>query len=287
MALHAEAVGFDSLWFPDHLLVDIGAMLGEDKAVRFGIWECWSILSALAAITSRVEIGSFVACTNFRNPALLAKMADTLDEVSGGRLILGLGGGYHEPEFRAFGYPTDHLVGRFEEALTIIHGLLRNGRLDFEGKYYSARECELLPRGSRSGGPPILIGAGQPRMLALTARFADCWHTFGIHDPSRLDGARKRVDAACVEVNRDPATLQRTIAVMVDFPGAYAGRIGDTVRKYRSARVAPVTGSPEEIAARLRGFAQAGVTHVQIWPEPNTMAEVDLLAPALELLDRE
>jgi len=112
------AWGFDSIWVQDHLLFDYG-----DPGVRpTGVWECWSLLAALAAVTTRVELGALVACTSFRNPALLAKMADTVDEISGGRLILGLGAGYHEPEFRAFGYPFDHLVGRFEEALQIIQG---------------------------------------------------------------------------------------------------------------------------------------------------------------------
>jgi len=143
MAQHAEAVGFDSLWVNDHLIFDLGAP-GEAPA---GGWESWSMLTALAAVTTRAEIGTFVTCTGFHNPALLAKMADTVDEISGGRLILGLGAGYHEPEFRAFGFPFDHLLGRFEESLQIIHSLLRNGAVDFQGRFHAARDCELHPRG--------------------------------------------------------------------------------------------------------------------------------------------
>src|SRR6516162_3824332 len=153
----AEAGGFDSLWVPDHLIIDFTAY-GVPAETRAGLWDCWSILAALAAVTTQVELGTIVACVGFRNPALLAKMADTIDEISGGRLILGLGAGYHEPEHRAFGYPFDHLVGRFEEALQIIHPLLRKGAVDFHGKYHQATECELRPRASRSAGPPILIG---------------------------------------------------------------------------------------------------------------------------------
>src|SRR4051812_36727843 len=145
MARHAEAVGFDSLWLPDHMIYDFAALGGMPGAPPWGVWECWSMLSALAAVTSRVDLGTIVACTGFRNPALLAKMAVTLDEISGGRLILGLGAGYHEIEFRMFGYPFDHLVGRFEEALQIICPLLRTGAVDFQGKFYTARQCELRP----------------------------------------------------------------------------------------------------------------------------------------------
>src|SRR3712207_2979464 len=137
----AEDVGFDSIWVPDHLLYFFP---GEEPR---GPWECWSILSAVAAVTHRVEIGPLVLCTNFRNPALIAKMADTVDEISGGRLILGLGAGWHEPEYRAFGFPFDHRASRFEEGIRIIHGLLRDGRVDFSGRYYQAQECELRPRG--------------------------------------------------------------------------------------------------------------------------------------------
>ena len=127
--------------------------------------------------TSRIELGPFVACNSFRNPALLAKMAVTLDEVSDGRLVLGIGAGWHEPEYHAFGYPYDDRVGRFEEALQIIAPLLREGRVDFEGRYCQARDCEIAPRGPRPAGPPILIGAQRPRMMRLAARFADIYDT--------------------------------------------------------------------------------------------------------------
>jgi hypothetical protein len=164
VAQRAEALGFASLWLPDHLLLRQGAMSEEGNSVM-GAWECWSLLAALAAATKRVELGTIVLSTSFRNPALLAKMADTVDEISGGRLILGLGAGWHEPEYRAFGYPYDHRASRFEEALTITATLLREGRIDFVGRYYEARECELRPRGPRPGGPPIMVGTRGPRMM--------------------------------------------------------------------------------------------------------------------------
>ena len=153
-AQHAEAIGLDSVWVFDHLLF---RSPGEPDE---GIREAWTTKTALAALVPRVELGSLVMCASFRSPTLMAKMAATLDDLSGGRVILGLGAGWHEPEFRAFGYPYDHLISRFEEAMAIIHPLLRDGAVDFAGEYYSARECELRPRGPRPQGPPIMIGAG-------------------------------------------------------------------------------------------------------------------------------
>lgn len=273
MARRAEEVGFDSVWVEDHLLFRGDVTGGPTE----GPWECWSLLAALAATTSRVEIGPLVTCTSFRNPALLAKIADTVDEISGGRLILGLGAGWHEPEYAAFGFPFDHRVARFEEALAIIHGLLRDGQIDFTGRYYTARECELRPRGPRPGGPPILMGTTRPRMLRLTARYADLWN---VYFPQDLEPLTASVDAACIDVGRDPATLTRTAALLIDATGEGARRSSANP----SGR-APIAGSPEEIAATLRGYAAAGIAHVQIWLEPNSPRGIEAFAPVLELLD--
>jgi alkanesulfonate monooxygenase SsuD/methylene tetrahydromethanopterin reductase-like flavin-dependent oxidoreductase (luciferase family) len=291
MAQHAESVGFDSLWFCDHLLYDFGTRAGVSGVPPWGLWECWSMLSAVAAVTTRVEIGTFVSCTSFRNPALLAKMADTVDEISGGRLILGLGGGYEETEFRAFGYPFDHLVDRFEEALQIIHTLARTGEIDFHGKYHSAERCELHPRGPRREGPPILIGARHTstRMLRLAAQYADYWNGFDIGQHiEKLITAREAVDTACMKVGRDPKTLQRTALLLVDLPRGYVRPHGDALRRYRSAFAggALALNKPDDLAELFRAFAREGVTLVHIWPEPNTLSTVDALAPVLELLDR-
>jgi alkanesulfonate monooxygenase SsuD/methylene tetrahydromethanopterin reductase-like flavin-dependent oxidoreductase (luciferase family) len=164
-ARQAEEAGFDSIWLYDHMLFRFP---GKPTA---GIWECWTVLSALAEATSRVELGTLVLCSPFRNPALLAKMAVTLDEVSGGRLILGLGAGWHQPEFDAFGFPFDHRVDRFEEALRIILPLVRAGRVSFQGTHSRAVDAAILPPGPRPNGPPILIGAAEgrdPAALAIT-----------------------------------------------------------------------------------------------------------------------
>jgi alkanesulfonate monooxygenase SsuD/methylene tetrahydromethanopterin reductase-like flavin-dependent oxidoreductase (luciferase family) len=271
MATTAEAVGFDSLWVSDHLIFRF-----EGKAPQ-GVWECWSLLSALAAVTSRVEIGPLVSCTGFRNPALLAKMAAAVDEISNGRLILGLGAGWHEPEYAAFGYRFDHRVGRFEEAFTIIRSLLRDGHVDFAGRWHTARDCELRPRGPRPGGPPLMIGSVAPRMLALCARHADLWNVWGKNDPAAIPPLRDLVDAACREVGRDPATLGRTVSVLVDLPGR-AGRPRE--------REPFLTGSPEELTEAFRAYARAGISHVQVVLDPNSVEGIEALAPVLANLDR-
>src|SRR5436189_2727120 len=180
IAQAAEAAGLDSIWVYDHLLF---RSPGEPTT---GIYEAWSVLAALAADTSGVEVGTIVLAIPFRNPAVLAKMAAAVDEISGGRLILGLGAGWHQPEFDAFGIPFDHKADRFEEALQIITPLLREGRVDFTGKYYSAPNCELRPRGPRPGGPEILVASFKPRMLKLTARYADSWNTAWLGLPTKL-----------------------------------------------------------------------------------------------------
>jgi alkanesulfonate monooxygenase SsuD/methylene tetrahydromethanopterin reductase-like flavin-dependent oxidoreductase (luciferase family) len=274
-AQRAEALGFDSLWVPDHLLL-------AWQEQTHGIWECWSLLAALAAVTSRVALGPLVACTAFRSPALLAKMADTVDEISGGRLVVGLGAGWNGPEDRAFGAPSDHRVDRFEEALQIIVPLLRTGKVDFDGKYYQARDCELLPRGHRPGGPPILIGAKGPRMLRLAATYADLWNAEGpMRRPEEIIPLRASGDAACIEVGRDPTTLSRSASVMINLPLAQAQ---SGLRSSAQSEL-PGTASHEEIAEMLRGYAREGLSHVQLWLTPNTIGSLEWFTAVLDLLD--
>jgi probable F420-dependent oxidoreductase len=280
MARTAEAMGFDSLWFVDHLLYQEGATTEPPQ----GVWECWSVLTGLAAVTERVELAPLVTCTGYRNPALLAKVADTVDEISGGRLILAIGSGWHDPEYRAFGFPYDHHYARFEEAVQIIHGLLRDGTIDFEGTYYSARECELRPRGPRGSGIPIMIGANGPKMLLLTARYADQWNTWlamGRSEPDAFPADNDLVDAACLEVGRDPATLERTASIMVDMNGRR-----EIPASMGPDRAQPLTGTPEEIADAIRAFAALGVSHLQLYPIPNTVATLRNFELVLRALGR-
>src|SRR5215207_5048830 len=181
----AEAVGFDTIWVADHLIFrNAGSVVMEPGTSR-GPHEAWTLLSAIAAVTSTVTLGPLVACNSFREPALLAKMADTLDDVSGGRLLLGLGAGWHMPEYTAFGFPFDHLAGRVDEALQIIVPLLKGQKVTFHGRYYNVDDAELRPRGSRPGGPPIWIGAKGPRMLRLVAQYADAYNSVWHADVSQ------------------------------------------------------------------------------------------------------
>lgn len=262
MALAAEEGGLDSVWCADHVL------FRTDKEGTRGIHEAWTLLAALAAVTTRVELGPLVLCVPFRNPALTAKMAATLDEVSGGRLILGLGCGWHEPEFDAFGYPFDHRVGRFSEALEIILPMLRTGTASIEGRWHAARDAALTPRGPRPEGPPILIAGKQPRMLELVARHADQWNAawYGHPDEAhelreRLERLREALDAA----GRDPATLELTAGVFV--------AVADDADAPESA----MRGSIEDIADALAGYAELGISHliVHLWPRtPDAVAQL-------------
>ena len=277
LARRAEDLGFDSLWVPDHFLPGSD---GDSEAI--GGWECWSLLAALAATTSRVELGPLVSCTGYRNPALLAKMATTVDEISGGRLVLGLGAGWAESEFRALGFPFDHRVGRFEEAIQIIAGLLRGGRVDFEGAFHAALDCELRPLGHRPHGLPIMVGASGPRMLGLTARYADAWNADFGSSPASIRLLNEAVDAACQQAGRDPDTLARSASVMVNVAG-HAAPGDNWVADVRAGRA--LSGSTQELATALRSYAYAGIEHVQVWLDPSTIAGVEALAPILSLLD--
>jgi alkanesulfonate monooxygenase SsuD/methylene tetrahydromethanopterin reductase-like flavin-dependent oxidoreductase (luciferase family) len=274
-----EDLGFDSIWVGEHLLYRF-----PDRGPR-GPWEAWTLMAAIASVTSRVEFGPLVACTNFHNPALLARQATMIDEISGGRLILGLGAGWNETEFRAYGFPYDHRIDRFEEAFTIIRALLREGAVDFDGRWYQVRDCELLPRGPRPAGPPLMIGSNRPRMLSITLPFVDSWNSWFADTGNRPDGVpalRERVDAACRDLGRNPADVERTVAVLVELPGG-SGRIQGG---YSKEAPEPMTGSPAEMAEVLRGYAREGIGHVQLVLDPITVESIRALAPVLAELDR-
>jgi len=278
MARAAEDIGLDSIWVGDHLLYRY-----EDQPAR-GPWEAWTQLAAIAAVTERVELGPLVAATSFHNPGMLAKKAATLDEISGGRLILGLGAGWNEAEYVAYGFPFDHRVSRFEEAFTIIRTLLHDGRGDFHGTYYSLTDAELLPRGPRPDGPPLMVGSIGERMLAITLPWVQSWNAwftwFG-NSPEGYRPIRDQVDAACRAVGRDPATLERTAAVFVALPGGSGRAQGSHDRPPADA----IPGDPETLAAALRAFAAEGIGHVQLVLDPITADSIRALAPTLALLD--
>ncbi len=274
LALAAESSGLDSVWCADHLLFRPG-----DEDETDGIHEAWTVLTAVAAITTRVEIGPLVLCVPFRNPALTAKMATTLDEVSGGRLILGLGCGWHEPEFDAFGYEFEHRVSQFAEALEIIVPMLRRGRATFDGRWQHAADAQVVPPGPRTNGIPILIAGKGPRMLDLVARHADQWNAAWYGPPEHADELRARtarLDAALDAAGRDRSSVERTAGIFV------AAGPGDDDRPDTA-----IAGGTDEIADALAGYAALGVSHliVHLWPR-TTEAVAQLGAAAVLARER-
>lgn len=269
VAQRAEADGFDSIWLADHLLYR-----NPGEPTR-GVWECWTILPALAEATRRVEIGTLVTCNSIRNPAVLAKMATTADEVSHGRLVLGVGAGWNEPEYQAYGLPFDHRVDRFEEALQIIRPLLREGHVDFAGKYYQARNCDNVPRGPRPQGPPLMVGGEGPRMIRLAARHADIWNTGYMGGPETMSDRLGKIDAACRETGRDRGTIGVTAQICLWFP--------DLVARRPSFAESPLTGNAHEIAEAMRGYERLGVQHIMIQCEPYSPESRRRLAEALRV----
>jgi alkanesulfonate monooxygenase SsuD/methylene tetrahydromethanopterin reductase-like flavin-dependent oxidoreductase (luciferase family) len=270
LAQGAERAGFDSIWLFDHLIYRF-----PERPVS-GPWECWTLLSSLAEATERVQLGTIVLCTAFRNPAVLAKMAVTLAAISENRLILGLGAGWHEPEFDAFGLPFDHKAGRFEEAIKIIVPLVRDGKVDFHGEYHSAPNCEMHPA-PPPGGVPVLIASGGPRMLRLTAEWADSWNTAWFGQPTLMHPRRAALNAACGEVGRAPDSLEVTAGVQVAFPdlGEMTMPVDDKDKV--------LTGTAQEIADGLRAYDELGVGHVIINVAPNTLAAQERLTEVLNL----
>src|SRR5262245_31025205 len=252
MARDVEAAGLDSIWVYDHLISVEG-----DGPVQ-GTWEAWTTLSALAAVTNRVKLGTLVSCTTFRHPGLLAKMAHTVAEISGDRLILGLGAGWHEPEYRAFGFPFDHRVDRFAESIEITATLLRKGRASVAGRHYAVTDCPLLPARADGGAVPILVGCGGgERMMALTARWADAWNGAWYGRPgAKFFELRAKLHEACEAIGRDPSTVEITIGMIM---GEAAPRV-------------PVNA--DAVAQALGEWHEAGVAHVIGLPDPTNQAGV-------------
>ncbi|EWT03017.1 luciferase [Intrasporangium oryzae NRRL B-24470] len=279
MARTAEDVGLDSLWLGDHLLYDLPG------GVTRGPWEAWTSLAALAAVTERVELGPFVASTSFHAPAMLAKQATTVDAISGGRIVLGLGAGWNEREYTAFGFPFDHRVSRFEEAFTIIRELVRDGRSDFRGRYHEVVDCVLDPRPSRPGGPPLMLGSTSPRMLRIGLPHVDLWNTWWSDYGNTVDGfvaLRARVEESAQAAGRAPGAVGATAAVLVQLEGGVGRTMGDG--SY-NLPVTPVPGDPAAISEHLHAMASAGAVHVQLVLDPITTDSIEIVGRALTVLD--
>lgn len=272
----AEEVGFDSVWVADHMLFRY-----PNETETQSRWECWSVLSAIAAVTETVQLGPLVSCMGFRNPAHLAKIAETVDEISDGRLVLAVGAGWHEPEFTSHGFPFDHRASRFEEGFQIVHELLRTGFSSFQGTYFHLIDGEVTPRGPRPNGIPLIGGTNGERLLRITARLADGWNTDWIGSPTVVPQLREAVDRACDEVGRDPATLSRSACVYIDLPAA-KGRFPLPRVDERQ----PGAMSHQQIIESIHQYAAEGLDEIMIWLDPNTIESVYEFGGLLQQLDR-
>jgi alkanesulfonate monooxygenase SsuD/methylene tetrahydromethanopterin reductase-like flavin-dependent oxidoreductase (luciferase family) len=277
MAQSAEAVGFDSVWLGDHLLYDLA--VGPR-----GPWEVWTSLAALAASTERVLLGPLVASAGFHEPAVLAKQAATVDGISGGRLILGLGSGWNEREYRAFGIPFDRRVSRFAEAFTIIRTLLADGEIDFTGEFYRVENCVLHPRATRPGGPQLMVGSTRPRMLSITLPYVDAWNVWWSdygNTPAGFADLKARVDAEVESTGRPAGSVSATCAVFIQLEGGAGRQMGG----YGGRPVEPIRGTPPEIAEQIRAFAEAGAAHVQLVLDPITRDTIEWFPAVFAALD--
>lgn len=272
LAVRAEAIGFDSVWTVDELL------WRPPEGRTTGFWECVATTGAVAAATSRIKVGTWVLSALHRNPGITAEAVETIDEISGGRFVFGLGSGHAGRQANAFGLPEDRVFGRFEEAVEIIVPLLRQGHADFEGTFHAARDLEHRPVGPRPGRIPIMMGAKGPKMLQLAVRYADTWSWY-VEERSDLAEFGPRLDAlraACEAAGRDPATIGRSAGIIVE-PTPVTG----------AAEVfgVPVRGTSEVIADAFRAFEAGGFTQVEVLLWPPTLAALEAMAPVVELLD--
>ena len=274
-ATAAEAAGFAIFVFEDSLLYR-----GEDQTD--GVWESVSIAAALAATTTRIRIGQSVINSPYRSPAMVASIATTLDEISGGRYVLGIGAGNTEDsDYEAFGFPTDKRYSRFAEAIEIIHGLLKNGQIDFGGEFYSVKGSELVLRGPSNTGPRINIAAGGPRMLHLVAKYADEWNWWGWDEAFdeiriRLDPIIESLELACEEERRDPSTLVRTFDLYSVVPEGFSSE--------GSGLEHPVSGTSHQIAESLLALGELGFDEIRCDVFPKTVEAIEAMQSVVELV---
>jgi alkanesulfonate monooxygenase SsuD/methylene tetrahydromethanopterin reductase-like flavin-dependent oxidoreductase (luciferase family) len=269
MARAAEEVGFDSIWLGDHLLYR-----GDGREER-GPWEVWTMLAALAAITERVELGPLVACASFHPPGLIAKMAATIQEVSRGRFVLGLGAGWNETEYRAFGLPYDHRVSRFEESFEIVRRTLAGERVTLEGRFWQAEDLVVLPLPEQP--IPLMIGSNGPRMLAATLPHVDRWNTWYDRYGNTVEGFAELngfVTEQAELFGRDPAEIDRSTAVLVELDPDAAKRPHSDIRKQSE----PV--APDALRAYLDGLAEAGADEAILILRPITEESIRAIAGA-------
>jgi probable F420-dependent oxidoreductase len=264
MALAAEEAGFDSIWLGDHLLYR------DDRGER-GPWDVWTQLAALAAVTTRVRLGPLVAATAFHPPGMLARMAASVDEVSGGRFVLGIGAGWNEVEFGAFGFPFDRLVSRFEESFEIVRRLLAGEHVTFTGEFHRVVDAVLLPPPARR--IPLMIGANRPRMLSIALPHVDAWNTWYTHYGNTAEGFARHnawVSEQAERAGRDPREVERSACVLVRLPGGV---------DHRAEKAPPV--AVDDLREQLRALAETGADEAILVANPITEESVRELGAAL------
>jgi alkanesulfonate monooxygenase SsuD/methylene tetrahydromethanopterin reductase-like flavin-dependent oxidoreductase (luciferase family) len=265
IARAAEESGFESIWVGDHLLYR-----GGGRPER-GPWDAWTQLAALAVLTSRVRLGPLVAATAFHPPGVIARMAASIDEISGGRFVLGLGAGWNEPEFRAFGFPFDRTVSRFEESFEIVRRLLAGEHVTFKGKFHSVDDAVLLPPPRRA--LPIMLGSTGARMLGIALPHVDAWNTWFSSYGNTVEGfanLRADIDGACVNAGRDPADLVHSACVLV--------KVGDGPGE-RPNDVPPVAF--RNLASHLDLLAEAGADEAILVLDPIDERSTRMVANAI------
>jgi alkanesulfonate monooxygenase SsuD/methylene tetrahydromethanopterin reductase-like flavin-dependent oxidoreductase (luciferase family) len=266
MATIARDAGFEAIWFGDHFT------MGDGDAMT-GAWEAWTMMAAVAARVPDVQIGPLVSCAGFRNPGVIAKMTESMDEITGGRFILGLGAGWNETEYRQFGFPFDQRASRLEESIEIIRPLLRQGTADVHGRFFQAHQAVNQPRGPRITGAPLLIGTNGERLLRTVARYADAWNSDWENDPATMAGLIARVDAACAAIGRPPESLIKT------------GSARFAMHESTSGRPDLVSGTVTEMAERLVAFRQLGLRHLVCGLEPRTASAITDFGEVIAHLD--
>jgi F420-dependent oxidoreductase-like protein len=249
-AQHAEQTGWDGVWFADHLM----PLKGDAPAL-----ECWATIAGIAAAVPRVRIGSLVSGNTYRHPAVLAKMAATIDHVSGGRLTLGLGAGWQRNEHEAYGidfFDVKGRLARLEEACQVIKGLLSNDHTDLSGRFYTLRNAPFDPRPVQQPLPLLIGGGGERVTMRIAAQYADEWNVWGTADLLRTKGAV--LDKHCSALGRDPLGVRRSAQALVFLSedGAWL----DQRRKEMAGGARPVViGTPDDLQAAMADYRDAGV----------------------------
>ena len=272
MARAAEEVGFDSVWVGDHLLYR------GDGCPERGPWDAWMTLSALAASTDRVRLGPLVACAAFHPPGIVARMAATIDEVSGGRFVLGIGAGWNRTEFDAFGIDYRDRASRFEEAFDVIRRLLAGERVTVHGRFHGVQDAVLLPPPARR--VPLMVGSNGDRLLHAALPHVDAWNTwfddYG-NTPEGFAALSERVSAVARDVDRDPAEIARSACALVVLDREAGERPAPE-------HVSAIEGSATAIADRLRGLADAGADEAILVVSPITERSIRSLGEVLAAL---